>query len=195
MTSKQALVTALAALGAVFGRAVTPELVDAYALVLGELSASELAQATKAALASCKFFPTPAELLEHAGRGGARALAAETAEAWGAVMLAKRRYDYTTSVNFGPLVNAVIANMGGWLRLCDRSMDDLQVWDRKKFEELYAAFRAKVPSNAPAFLRGSFVGVVIQVPIAGKLPLALPERDNGIPAVVRELAQAKGGTP
>jgi hypothetical protein len=195
MTSKQALATALAALGAVFGRAVTPELVDAYALVLGELSASELALATKAALSVCRFFPTPAELLEHAGRGGARLLAAETAEAWGAVMLAKRRHDYTTSVNFGPLVNAVIANMGGWLRLCDRTLDEL-VWDRKKFEELYAALRTKVPSNAPAFLRGAFGGVVVPVAIAGKVPpMALPERDNGIPAVVRELAQAKGGTP
>jgi len=53
----------------------------------------------------------------------------------------------------------------------------------------------KVPSNAPAFLRGAFGGEVVPVAIAGKVPpKALPERDNGIPAVVRELAQAKGGT-
>ena len=181
---------ALTALGVVCGQQVNKVTLQAYWHFLSDMELAAFLGAVETAGRTLKFFPKPAELRELGGES----IKAETAEAWGAVMDAKRRHDYTTSVNFGPLVNAVIANMGGWLRLCDRTLDEL-VWDRKKFEELYAAFRTKVPSNAPAFLRGAFGSVVVPVAIAGKVPpKALPERDNGIPAVVRELAQAKVGT-
>lgn len=137
--------------------------------------------------------PTPAELLELASAGGPRALAAEIAEAWGAVRAAMDRHDYTTSVDFGTLVNAVVNNLGGWQQLCDKSIPDL-VWERKKFEELYAAFRAKPPGEMPdaGFCRGSFGGAPVRIAIGGSKPLiAIEAPKNGAHQLVRDLADEK----
>jgi hypothetical protein len=196
VTKRESFVSAMAMLSGAFSRILTEEAVAAYWLVLEAIPAPDLAIATKRALAECRFMPTPAELLDLAGAGGARALAAETAEAWGAVRSAMDRHDYTTSVDFGPLVNAVVSNLGGWQFLCGRSLRDL-VWDRKKFEELYAAFRAKPVAQLPAAepCRGAFGGAPVPIAIGGRTPPKMIGGASGVIDVVHRLAEEKARPP
>jgi len=193
VTNRERFVAAMAMLSGVFNRQLSDEAVEGYWLVLKAVPMDDLARATRKALAECRFMPTPAELLELSGCGGPRALVAEVAVAWGAVRAAMDRHDYTTSVDFGPLVNAVVHNLGGWVQLCAASIPELE-WRRKKFEEVYAAFKAKPIGELPSstFCRGSFGGAPVSIAIGGVLPpKMIAEKSNGVPEVVRQLADAK----
>ncbi|MEP6651801.1 MAG: DUF6475 domain-containing protein [Myxococcales bacterium] len=181
----------MTALQVAFGQRADPAVTASYWLFLGELSLPEFKVAAMKAGRELKFFPRPAELLALAGKGGPQALTIATAEAWEAVRGARRRHSYTVGVDFGPLVNAVVRNMGGWLAFCDKS-DDALVWERKKFEELYAAFTAKDAASLNGEpLRGAFPGVE-RVAIGGVLPpLQLAASPSPVGDLVRELADAK----
>ncbi len=111
---------------------------DGYWRVLSRLSDDELLRATDRALERCKFMPAPSELLAFA-RGSVEA---EISEAWGVVRGAMDSCDVWGSVDFGPLVNAVVRNMGGWREICEASVKDL-IWRRKDFERLYRDFMDK----------------------------------------------------
>ncbi|MBA3852915.1 MAG: hypothetical protein C0503_00790 [Gemmatimonas sp.] len=67
MASKLAVAKAMAVLGATFPRDVTPELVAIYAAAVQDLSDQDLDRAVQRAVATCRFFPVPAELREFAG--------------------------------------------------------------------------------------------------------------------------------
>lgn len=141
---------------------------QAYEIALGDLSTGELAIATERALRECRFMPSPAELRRLCGRPTADA---QAAEAWEAVRQAVDVHDYTASVDFGPLVNAVVRNLGGWDRLCRLSREALNVWARKEFERVYLAFAPKNPMSLNGEPhRGAFRGPPIPVRIGGRLP-------------------------
>jgi hypothetical protein len=190
VTKEQAFAAGMGALASVFNRALDKTAIRAYELALGELSAEEMASATGAALKACRFMPTPAELL--ALGKPPRNLAIEAADAWEAVCEAMNRHDYTDSVDFGPLVNAVVRNLGGWIALCDATKTDLK-FGRKGFERLYADFASK-PLGALRGdpLMGSHKAAPVRIAIAGKLPpLQLASAPDPVRQVVRELAEAK----
>lgn len=198
MTDRKKFVAAISLLATTLNRELDDAAMEGYWLALRELPEEELRTATARALQSCRFMPTPAELLELCGRGGAKALAAAQADAWGVVMDAVRRHDYTHSVDFGPLVNSIVHNMGGWIWLCDRSTRDL-TFDRKKFEELYAAFAPRAPGDLQRTepCRGAFGGTPIRIAIGGTAPPARQiesAQRNGVNDVVRKLADAKDAT-
>jgi hypothetical protein len=183
-----------AALCELFDKKPSVELNEIYWSVLKDkIDIEQFKRACASCALSCKFMPKPAEMLEAIGVSGAKELVRRTAEAWEAVRTAMDRYDYTESVDFGPLVNAVVRNMGGWRGLCDKSIPDL-VWERKKFEELYSAYSEKSEhgdSGRPMF--GEFGCEPIRIPIGGVLPplqIAAPRTE--IADVIRELADAKG---
>lgn len=67
MASKLAVAKAMAVLGATFPRDVTPELVAIYAAAVQDLADQDLDRAVQRAVATCRFFPVPAELREFAG--------------------------------------------------------------------------------------------------------------------------------
>jgi hypothetical protein len=163
-----------------------------YLIALRGLTASEVGAVLEKALAECKFMPAPAELLALAGKVGPKAMTLRTAEAWEAVRAAMDRYDYTANVDFGPHVNAVIRNLGGWRLLCAKSIHDL-VWVRKEFEKLYEAFDGKDMGERGEFLRGEFRDApVVAVAIGGvKAPLSLPAKREALNELVRELADGK----
>jgi hypothetical protein len=195
MTNRQAIATALAILGNTFDRKLTPPAVEGFNIALGDLTETELAAATKRALLECKFMPAPSEFRAFARPP--RDLARETALAWEAVRRAMDAHDYTASVDFGPLVNAVVRNLGGWQALCAASVPDL-VWRRKDFERVYALFAPIDPSmlhGAP--LRGALNGPILVVEIEGQpsslraLPEASSETRLAAAALVRELADGK----
>jgi hypothetical protein len=192
LDDRKRVIAAVAILAETFNRTMSDGAMEGYFLVLKELSEAELGHAVKRALGESKFMPTPAELLAFCGRGGTVALEDATAEAWEAVRTAMVRHGYTHSVDFGPLVNAVVRNIGGWLELNDKTIDEL-VWVRKDFERLYEAFAAKPADglNGDA-LRGAFGGVPVRIPIGGKKPLpALTDgARNAVSGVVRDIAKA-----
>ena len=176
-----------------FDKKPSPEFTEIYWSVLKDrLSLEQFKSACSKAAASAKFMPKPAELLEAVGLAGAKAMAARVAEAWDAVRGAMDRHDYTTSVDFGTLVNAVIRTMGGWQELCEKTVPEL-VWVRKDFERLYEALAEKpLDQLNGSYHLGAFKGTPVPIAIGGVAP---PRQIAGeVPrtaAVVRELAEAK----
>lgn len=160
MTKREVFATSLAVLGATFDRKVSPPLIEGYWLVLEHLEESEIALAMKKALATCKFMPAPAELLALARPP--RSPDVDVVQAWQVVRKAIDKYDYlVASIDFGPLVNAVIRNLGGWDAFCRATLPELDNpgWLRKRFETVY---KSLVTADAQT-LHGE--------PLEGALPL------------------------
>jgi hypothetical protein len=154
VTKREVFVTVLNMLGETFNRQMTDGLLEGYWMALEDLSPEDMKAATKRALASCKFMPSPSELLAFAGKGQ-RDLAHEAAIAWDGVRRAVDKIDYTVSfIDFGPHVNAVIRQLGGWDALCTAKLTDLDVWKRKEFERLYIAFAGKTIGREGHSLEG-----------------------------------------
>lgn len=191
MTNREAFATLIRVLAATFSVELSPAAIEGYWLVLSELSEDQLKVALRRGLAECKFMPRPAELLAFVGGPNRET---QIAIAWEAVRRAIDKHDYTDSVDFGPLVNAVVRNLGGWQRLCALGTEALDVWARKEFERVYALF-ADVPVDSlhgdPH--RGVFGGppVWIQIGNTPHPPRALPAKQNPAIGLVRDLADAK----
>lgn len=199
MTTQEAIATALAMFGATYDRKVTEVVADAWQLALGDLSGDDISRAAARALRECKFFPAPAEVRAFAVP--ARDLAHEGAVAWSEVRRAVDVHDYTvSSIDFGPVVNACVRQLGGWDALCRADLNDLNVWKRKEFERLYPMFAAHPPGDIGRALDGPQEGRVYGaavVAIAG-IPSqpgthrALPPGDDeGVADLIRELAEEK----
>lgn len=193
LTPRKRVTAAVTMLAETFRQTLGAGALEGYWIALRDLTAEELAHATGRAVREGRFMPTPAELLELAGWGGTRASAIAAAQAWEAVRTAMDRHDYTTSVDFGPLVNAVVRNLGGWVALCDKSVPDL-VWVRKDFERLYSDFGSKPPESLNgAPLRGQFGGAPVRIAIGGVMPpLQITDGGrNAVRDVVRGIADAQ----
>lgn len=192
MTKREHFATSIALLASTFNRTLPAAGIEGYWLTLQGLGEDELANATKRALAECRFMPAPAELLALAARG--RSLTADMAVAWQAVRRAINVHDYTDSVDFGPLVNAVVRNLGGWLRLCALGREDLDVWARKEFERIYTAFVEKDPAtlNGDPHM-GEFKTPPVPIAIGGVLPPQQiePPGNNGVRQLIGQLAREK----
>jgi hypothetical protein len=190
LTSKQRFVAAMAVLSETFNRPLSDGAVEGYWLVLNDLSSEDLGRAIKRALSEAKFMPTPGELLTFAGHDQRQAQAALIAQSWEAIRTAMRKYGYTTSVDFGSLVNAVVRNLGGWLELCAKTIDEL-VWVRKDFERLYEAFSAKPLDGINGDpLRGQFGGAPVRIAIGGVVaPLQIADgKRSAVADLVRGIA-------
>ena len=193
ISPRDALRAGLASLAIAFNRPADKELATVYWLALRDLTAEEIGVAVERALGQCRFFPPPAALRALAGKDHRAAVA----EAWEAVRRAVDVHDYTTSVDFGPLVNAVVRNIGGWQRLCALDREALDVWARKEFERIFEAFAPKDPgalNGAPH--RGAFGGAPVRIAIGGKLPPRMLREDprsnaGQLRSLVRELADGK----
>lgn len=192
ITPSQALKTSLALLGAAFDKKADRVVADAYWQALRDLTPEEIGRATQRALIECRFMPAPAELRQFAGWGRKRET--DTAIAWEAVRSAIARHDYTTSVDFGPLVNAVVRNLGGWQRLCALGRDALDVWARKEFERIYGLFAdVQVASLHGEPHAGAFGGrpVWIQIGETKRPTQQIAAAPNELQSLVRELADQK----
>lgn len=199
MTTKQAIGTAVATLAATFNREVKRELLTAWEVALGDLTPEQIGTAMAAALQSCKFFPAPAEL--RAFVRPPRDFAHEAALAWAVVRRAIDRYDYSVKgIDFGPVVNAVVRQLGGWDAMCRATLTDLDVWKRKEFERLYLLFAPKPgvgdvgrmlegPTDGRVY--GHAVVAIPGIPSQPQSGRALPAVDNGVSDLVRELADRK----
>lgn len=201
MTTRQAVIKAMAVLTTAFNRENSPTLTEAYQIALGKLSPGEVASAMERALSECKFMPTPAEFLALAGRTP-RDIAAEATLAWDAVRKAMDGLDVYGNPDFGPVVNAVVRNLGGWVYLCEQKLSELE-WRRKDFERVYRLWAEKDPSLLPdgAPLIGQWGHApVTRIVIAGLplqqaalAPVETPQAAE-MKSLVRGLAEAKTQT-
>ena len=199
MTREEAIATSLAALGATFNRQIDATVADAYSIGLEGLTAAEVSRACAAALRKCKFMPAPSELRALSGRAELRDLKHEAALAWDAVRKAIDRVDYTVAlIDFGPHVNAVVRQLGGWDALCTAKLHDLDVWKRKEFERQYEVFAEKEIGDIGAPLEGDWKTGHRVISIAGipsqPAPKGLPPKDANPDAarrLIRELAEGK----
>lgn len=99
---------------------------------------------------SGRVFPKPADIVRFInGNGETRAL-----KAWSAVEKAMRQIGiYQTVVFDDYLIHAVIEEMGGWVKLCSMTEDDLPFRTRE-FQKRYMAFVIKKPEFYPGCLYG-----------------------------------------
>ena len=191
MGKEETILMGLRTLCTMFNREPSEPLMRAFIWGLEDLEESSLRRAFARAITDCKFFPVCAEIRELCG---VPKKTDDAILAWGAVRRAIDQHDYTTSVDFGALVNAVVRNLGGWVRLCDLGREELDVWARKEFERIYAAFSEKDPATLHGeALQGAFDGRPGHHPHRRKSPatagLAAPAGD--ISDLVRELAESK----
>lgn len=159
MTKRELFVTIMETLGETFNRPLTDGLLEGYWMALEDLTENEIKAAAKRAIVTSKFMPSPSELLAFARPK--RNPAANVIQAWQAVRKAIDVYDWNVgTIDFGPLVNAVVRNLGGWDTLCRATLPELDNpgWLRKRFDEVYSA----LSSADPTTLHGD--------PLEGKLP-------------------------
>lgn len=159
MTKREVFATVMETLGETFNRPLTSGLLEGYWMALEDLTEDEIKAAARRAIVTSKFMPAPSELLAF-GRPRANP-AVSVIQAWQAVRKAIDVYDWNVgSIDFGPLVNAVIRNLGGWDTLCMATLPELDNpgWLRKRFDEVYTALSSADPQG----LHGA--------PLEGKLP-------------------------
>jgi hypothetical protein len=194
--TKQNFAAALMVLASSYNRELPAPALEGYWLALLDLGEDALQMGLGRALREWrgKFMPTPPELRALClGQGSPEQRQLNAAASWEVVHAAMNKYDYTSSVDFGPLTNAVVRNMGGWIWLCERSVNDL-TFDRKKFEELHQAMSGtSITAERSTPLRGQFGGkpVLFQIPGEPERRLALPEHEGPGLSLVRDLADKK----
>jgi len=150
MQSKQVFSEYMSMLSELFDKEVTPVLSRAYWSILSPFSDAQCKAAFDAAIARCRFFPKPAELLELiSGPETDKAMLA-----WLRVDKAVRTIGNYESIDFADdrAINSTIEAMGGWVALCNTSEAEWK-WKRKEFENLYPAMTRR--TDHPEYLPGT----------------------------------------
>jgi hypothetical protein len=127
------------------------ERANIYFSVLDFLGPDALMVAVTRALRECKWFPRPAELIELAGANPTSSAKAEAA--FEVVSRARDQLSMYESVNFGPLINRVVRQLGGWPEICNHAEEEWSKWTRKTFLEVYVAF-VRTIEDGPDHLPG-----------------------------------------
>ena len=134
MKSRKLLANYLTMCGELFDKAITKTLIEIYWVSLESFNDSDVELAFKRLIATVKFFPKPAEIIEAiSGPQNSVALSA-----WVAVSWAIEHVGGYNSIRFGqdPVIHSVIEAMGGWPDLCNISSKEM-VWKQREFERLY----------------------------------------------------------
>ena len=130
----------------------SPARARAYWIALEDVPRDALNLAAKIALQTCRYMPTPAELRDFAGVNTTAEQRAE--RAFEIVNHAMRTLSRDASVNFGPLVNRVICQMGGLREIAEQSGQEWAVWGRKRFIETFINLEGADHYGAPESLPG-----------------------------------------
>lgn len=153
MTKREAFVTMMNVLAETFNRSLTEGTLEGYWMAMSDLSESEMSAAAGRAVREIKFMPAPSELRSFVRE--ARDLAAEAEIAWDAVRSAIDEIDWTVSeINFGPVVNACVRQLGGWDALLTAKLSELNVWKKKEFLRVYELFASKPVGDVGRPLEG-----------------------------------------
>ena len=127
-----------------------------------------------------KFFPSPSEIL---------ALLEPQRErspllAWAEVERTISKHGAYATVQFDPVTNAVIQDMGGWACLCHQNLDE--PWTQKEFERRYGEYQQhgvnySTPLQGLVEQNNRLKGYHDHIPepvLIGDGPVALPEPDR-----------------
>lgn len=139
-------------LGSVFRVEVDDMLQATYADALGDIPLDALARAVSHVVDNCRYMPCPAELRQFSGAGNK----AQALVAWQAVTAAIGAHGRRRSVDFGPIVNAAVRDVGGWMQLCLQNEKDYSVWTKKAFVEAFERHSfGEVPTAQGSYLVGA----------------------------------------
>jgi hypothetical protein len=132
-------------LGEIHDRKITRLLLDVYWRVLEPFPDEACIRAFHELIRMAKFFPKPAEFLEHLeARREDRAAAA-----WLNVVVTLKRFGNYQSVRFpDPVIHSVIEAMGGWVRF-GLMEEKERPWKQKEFERFYSILAARGGSHPP----------------------------------------------
>lgn len=148
MTNKKKFLKLMMVLSELHGREISDTLMDVYWEVLKAYQDEVAIRALNQVIASCRFFPKPADILDHIH--GNREDAAT--EAWLKVDKAMRHNGNYQSINFGdPKIHNCIELLGGWHYLGTLTEDEWK-WKRKEFESAYRSIRSLAGPNHVAGL-------------------------------------------
>lgn len=148
---KRAFASLLSAVLDLYERKLTPSQAAIWFGALSDLSLAEVRAALDAHVRDPErgqYAPKPADVIRHARP----APAATAAAAWDMLVEAIRRHGHWSDVVFPDRrIHAVVADMGGWLRVCRWSEDELPYRERD-FAARYLACREA--REYPPVLRG-----------------------------------------
>jgi hypothetical protein len=181
--SSEAVRQFLVKAGELYGRQITAPLVAIWIDAVGSYPVETLAPLFRKVFATCKFFPTPAEVLEPLQALKEAALPEEANAAWQKV-LAIRRTEYNPDLPqylaraLAKLPERVqrAARAAGVFREFE-SADDLHTWAKKAFLESYARWNELEESQ---FLlpEGELKNMLAEVAKAKAVPALPPSVEN-----------------
>lgn len=156
MLDRKLFTEAMATLCEVFQRQPTDLLLEAYYLILKEMTSEDFRQAIVKVLQNKTFskLPLPAEILN---------CFQDDMQTKAQLALAKLEkmvdtYGTNYSIEFGdPVIHAVVVRLGGWEWITTQQRDEWK-WIRKDFEKLYGIYSKLNPAqiDAPERLVGRF---------------------------------------
>lgn len=131
-------------LAAAIGRQISRETMEAWFLVLGDMSADEFNRGIVESLKSHKFagLPPLGVVREHAVVSRRNLACSDRALiAWSVIKSCVAKHGAYATVDFDdPVVNVVIRRLGGWPRICDTPAGEaFDVWLKRDFCSLYEA--------------------------------------------------------
>ena len=117
-----------------FEKELPAPIVEIYLSALERFSDQEISAALSSAMKTLRFFPKIAELVELLeGDSSTKALAA-----WDTVMTQARKTGRRTTASLGPVIDSAVRILGGWEKIADHPIAQLQFLQRD-FVEAYEA--------------------------------------------------------
>ncbi len=143
----------IASIGEIYSKPISTSLAEIYWRSLKSFEFEDVEKAFHAHIHNpdCgQFFPKPADIIRFIeGSGETKAL-----RAWTMVEKAIQQVGSYQSVAFDDaLIHAVLEDMGGWVKLCSTTSDELP-FRVNEFQKRYMGFLIKKPERHPKYLSG-----------------------------------------
>jgi hypothetical protein len=145
--------SALAACMTLYNRPLTPDVLELYTRALARYDTDDVLRALEVHLLDPdvgQYAPKPADLVRRIAGSNTTV----SARAWARVVEAVRLVGSWESVVFDdPLIHACVEQMGGWVKLCQMTEDEIP-FRGKDFERLYLGYKqqAAIPHYPPRLI-------------------------------------------
>jgi hypothetical protein len=162
----------MAVISELHGKSISGALTEIYWQTLKEFEWQDVERAFQSHIHNpdCgQYFPKPADIVRFIeGNGETKAL-----QAWAKVEHAIHQVGRYESLSFDdPLIHAVLEDMGGWIKLCSVTLDELP-FRANEFQKRYMGFVIKKPNRHPRYLCGIAEGENAKNGYAVKPPLLI----------------------
>ena len=140
MATTEAVTVAMKIFSETYLKEISKETARAYDAALSELTDKELSGAIAACMRQCKYFPSPAEIIEFAGKQQQTPTASIGAIFDRLIGIARKSGRYRAYKFTDPLTAVAVRRIGGWSRLCDATEIDARMM-RSSFVDAYMSAR------------------------------------------------------